>query len=148
MRILKIVGIVVVLGIICAAIALWRFGRPPKRPPNLSANALYIERGVVPFKLSNSGEWLDCWFDEHERVDRCKLTNMNGWTEFEDVFLPYTGQASPSRADLVLDRRRTGQLWSGTYEKGTRYPIVYLANGTILLPRSEYDKAKRSVDWR
>jgi len=70
---------------------------------------------------------------------------MNGWREFEDVFLPYPGQAPISEADLALDSRRTGTLWGGTYEKGTHYPIVYLSNGDILLPRSEYEKAKRAV---
>ena len=139
MRILKILGIVAVLLIAGLLVALWWTGRPPKRPPNLSTNALYIERGVVPFKLSNTGEWLDCWFDERENVARCKLTNMNGWSEFEDAFIPYKGQAPISQGDLMLDRRRTGGLWAGTYEKGTHYPIVYLMNGEILMPRSEYE---------
>jgi hypothetical protein len=146
MRILKISGIALLLMIACGLLALWWGSRPPHRPPNLSASALYIERGVVPFKLLNSGEWLDCWFDEHEHVVRCKLTNMNGWSEFEDVFLPYPRQSPVLPADLILNRRRTGTLWSGTYEKSIQYPIVYLANGEILLPRSDFEKAKRAVD--
>jgi hypothetical protein len=101
----------------------------------------------VPFKLSNGGEWLDCWFDEHEHVARCKLTNMDGWSEFEDVFLPYPGQVPPSIADVVLDRRKTGRLWCGTYEKGTKYPIPYLVNGDVLLPKREYEKARGCVNW-
>ncbi len=72
---------------------------------------------------------------------------MDGWSEFEDVFLPYPGQAPLSIADLVLDRRKTGGLWCGTYEKGTHYPIPYLANGEILLPKSEYEKARGCVNW-
>lgn len=148
MRALRVVGIAAVLMIAALLVALWRAGRPPQRPPNLSTNALYIERGVVPFKLSNGGEWLDCWFDEREHVARCKLTNMNGWSEFEDVFLPYSGQAPVLPADLGLDRRRIGNSWGGTYEKGTHYPIIYLTNGDILLPRSEYEKAKRTVSLR
>src|SRR5208283_5034715 len=145
MRIFKIIGIAIVLLIGVLVAVLWWTCRPPQRPPNLPANALYIERGVVPFKLSNSGEWLDCWFDKHELLARCKLTDMNGRAEFEDVFLPYSGQAPISETDLTLDRKRTGTLWGGTYEKGTLYPIVYLSNGDILLPRSEYETAKRAV---
>jgi hypothetical protein len=145
MRIFKIIGIAIVLLISVLVAVLWWTGRTPQRPPNLSVNALYIERGVVPFKLSNTGEWLDCWFDKDEHLARCKLTNMNGWAEFEDVFLPYSGQAAISETDLMLDRKRTGRLWGGTYEKGTHYPIVYLSNGDVLLPRSEYETAKRAV---
>lgn len=137
MRAVKIIGIVAALMIAGAVLALWWTGRPPRRPPNLSANALYIERGAVPFKLSNTGEWLDCWFDERERAAHCKLTNMNGWSEFEDIFLPYSGQTAVLPADLVLDRRRTGNLWGGTYEKGTLYPIVYSTK------RQHFASAKR-----
>jgi hypothetical protein len=132
--------------IVLAVVVLWWTGRPPRRPAGLSANALYIERGVVPFKLSSTGEWLDCWFDERERIDRCKLTDVKGELEFEDVFLPYEGQ-SPPQSDLVFDARRTGRVWTGTYEKSTLIPVVYLMNGEILLPRSEYEKAKQTVDW-
>jgi len=70
---------------------------------------------------------------------------VNGWTEFEDIFLPYPGQSAVTENTLILDRKRTGTLWSGTSEKGTLYPIVYLTNGEILLPRGEYEKAKRAV---
>ena len=145
---LKIIGIAVALITAGAVLALWWIDRPPHRPPDLSANALFIERPNVPFKFRHTGEWLDCRFDERERAARCRLTNMNGWSEFEDVFLPYSGQAPVLPADLVLDRRRTGDLWGGTYEKGTRYPIIYLTNGDVLLPRTEYEKAKRTVDLR
>jgi len=147
MRIFKAIAGASVLVVGCAGLALWWAGRPPKRPPNLSAGALFIEKFNVPFKVRETGEWLDSWFDERDRAARCKLTNMNGWLEFEDVFLPYPGQAPLSQADVVVDRRRTGGLWSGTYEKGTNYPIPYLTNGEILLPKSEYEKAQRCVNW-
>ena len=143
MRTVKIIAASFTVMVGCALLFVWWTDRLPKRPPNLSTNALYIERGEVPFKLSNTGDWLDCWFDERARVDRCKLTNMNGWIEFEDVFLPLEGQGPVLQSDLALDRRRTGTLWGGTKEKDTLYPIVYLKNGEILIPRSEYEKAKR-----
>ena len=145
MRILKIIGVAALLVLACGIATLWWLDRPPQRPPNLSADALFIERPNVPFKVGHTGEWLDCWFDEREGAARCKLTNMNGWLEFEDVFIPYSGQARVSKADLVLDRRGTGTVWGGAYGKGSHYPIVYLTNGDILLPRSEYERAKKAV---
>jgi hypothetical protein len=116
-----------------------------RRPKYLSPNALYIERAVVPFKLSSTpGDWLDCWFDENEQLDHCKMTDDKGNPEFEDVFLPYEGQSPVSQDKLVFDTGRGG-IWIGSYEKG--FPIVYLTNGEILLPRSEFEKAKQTVDW-
>ncbi len=133
--------------ILLAVVVVWWTGRPPRRPSGLSAQALYIERGTVPFKISSTGEWLDCWFDESEHFDRCKLTDVKGKVEFEDVFLPYEGQSPIPKSDLILDARRTGNVWTGTHEKGVLYPVVYLANGAILIPRSDYEKAKQTVDW-
>jgi hypothetical protein len=147
MHAIKLIGALLGAMIVVVIAVLWWAGRAPRRPTDLSPNALYIERGVVPFKLPSTGEWLDCWFDDHERVDRCKLTDKKGTLEFEDVFLPYDNQPPPPQTKLVLDRRRTGQVWTGSYEKGTLIPVVYLTDGEILLPRSEYEKSKPAVDW-
>lgn len=147
MHAIKLIGAILGTMMVLVVVVLWWAGRPPRRPGSLSSNALYIERGVVPFKLSSTpGDWLDCWFDEHERVDRCKMTDENGKLEFEDVFLPYEGQSPLLQDKLVFDTRRTGQVWTGSYEKGTRIPVVYLTDGEILLPRSEYEKAKHTVE--
>jgi hypothetical protein len=144
---MKLIGGIVGAMIILAGFALWWTGRPPQRPNGVSANALYMERGVVPFKLSSTpGDWLDCWLDEQEHVDRCKLTDEKGKLEFQDVFVPYKGQMA-LQSNLIFDSRRTGRLWTGSYEKGFRNPVVYLSNGEILLPRSDYEKAKQTVDW-
>lgn len=148
MRAIKLIGAILGTMMVLAVVVLWWAGRPPRRPASLSSNALYIEKGVVPFKLSSTpGDWLDCWFDEHEQVDRCKMTDESGKLEFEDVFLPYEGQSPLLQDKLVFDTRRTGHVWTGSYEKGTRIPVVYLSDGEILLPRSEYEKAKQTVDW-
>jgi hypothetical protein len=147
MRLTKLIGALLGMMIVLAVAVLWWVGRPPQRPANLSPKALYLERGVVPFKLSSTpGDWLDCWFDEDEQLDWCKMTDEKGRLEFEDVFLPYEGQLGIPQDKLTFDTRRTGHVWTGSYEKGTRIPVVYLADGEILLPRSEYEKAKQTVD--
>jgi hypothetical protein len=148
MRVVRPIGALLGTAIFIAMVVVWWTARPPRRPAGLSTNALYMERGIVPFKLSSTpGDWLDCWFDKHERLDRCRLTDERGNLEFEDVFLPYEGQSPLPQEDLVLDRRATGHVWTGSYEKGLRYPLIHLANGQILLPRSDYEKAKQTVDW-
>ena len=145
----KVIATALALLVILAAFVIWWTSRRPRRPKYLSPHALYIERAVVPFKLSSTpGDWLDCWFDEHEQLDHCKMTDDKGNPEFEDAFLPYEGQSPVSQDKLVFDTRRTGGIWIwvGSYEKGTNFPIVYLTNGEILFPRSEYEKAKQTVD--
>ena len=142
-----------IIGLLFAAILLiligvfWWTSRPPRRPAGLSANALYIERGVVPFKLSSTpGDWIDCWFDQHQQIDRCKITDETGKLEFEDVFVPYEGQ-SPVPQDRLRFAQGTGSIWTGTYENHLRYPLIYLTDGEILLPRSDFQKAKETTDW-
>ena len=121
---------------------LWWTGRPPQRPVNLSSRALHFEPNNVPFTLHKTGYWLDCWYDEQARVDRCKLTDVYGKGLFEDVFLTCEGEAPLFQKDLVFDARRTGYTWTWSYEKGISVPVIYLANGQILLPRSAYAEAK------
>ena len=139
-----VVGIAVLGGLF-----LWWEGRRPERPAGLPLNAIYIESGVVPFKLrSTPGRWVGCWYDPSDQFDHCKVTNENGWQEFEDVFLPYEGQRPIPQSALVFDTRRTGHLWTGSYEKGLNVPVVYLTNGQILLPKTIFEKAKRTVEGR
>jgi hypothetical protein len=109
---------------------------------------MYIERAIVPFKTSRTpGDWLDCWFDTSEGADKCRLMNDKGALEFEGIFVPYEGSSPVPQSELILDRRRTGTVWTGSYDKGIHVPLVYLTNGQILLPKAAYAETKRTVDW-
>ena len=139
-----IIGIAVLGGLF-----FWWEGRRPERPLDLPTNAIYIESGIVPFKLkSTPGRWIGCWYDSSDKLDHCKVTNENGRLEFEDVFLPYEGEVAVSQSDLAFDVRRTRTVWTGSYENGILVPIIYLTNGQILLPRTIFEKAKRDVQGR
>ncbi|HKR84975.1 MAG TPA: hypothetical protein VJS37_12530, partial [Terriglobales bacterium] len=128
---------------------LWWEGRLPERPSNLPKNAIYLETGVVPFKLkSTPGRWVGCWYDSSDQFDHCKVTNQNGWLEFEDVFLPNEGRAAVPESDLIFDTNRTGRLWTGSYEEKITAPVIYLTSGQILLPRKVFDKAKHDLQGR
>lgn len=146
MRTLRLIGGLAAGLVIIGGLLLWWVGRLPKRPPILPANAIYIEIGVVPFKLrSTPGKWLGCWYSPTDQADHCKITDENGKLEFEDVFLPYAGQEPVPTSALALDSHRTGRLWTGSYEKGIRVPVIYLTNGQILLPKTVFEEAKRKV---
>ena len=126
---------------------MWWGSHIPKRPSNISASGIFIERGSVPFKISMHGDWLDCWEDVGTNTDHCRLTDEGGVLKFEDVFLPYDARAVIPQAQLQIDRNRTGHLWMGVAAQNVSLPIVFLQNGAILLPQSEFQKAKKVVDF-
>jgi hypothetical protein len=130
--------------IILAAGGLFWLGHKPRRPRTVSSDALYVLPNNVPFTLRETGYWLNCWFDEHANVDRCKLTDENGNGAFEDVFLPCVAQPPFPQSDLVFGRW-TGNTWTQSPDKRINAPIVYLENGYALLPQSLYAEAKREV---
>jgi hypothetical protein len=136
-----VVGTVLIL----AAFVLWWAGHKPRRPHTVSSNALYVLPNNVPFRLHKTGYWLECWFDEHGNVDRCKLTDENGNSAFEDVFLPCVGRTPFPQSELVFNRLKTGEIWTRSPDKRINAPVVHLENGQILLPRSLYAEAKQEV---
>jgi hypothetical protein len=137
----------VVLGtvIILAVGVLWWLGHKPRRPRTVSSNALYVLPNNVPFTLHKTGYWLDCWFDQHAKVDRCKLTDENGNGTFEDVFLPCVGQTPLKQWELVFDSRWTAYTRTRSPDKGINVPVVYLKDRQVLLPQSFYAEAKRGA---
>jgi len=141
----KVSRVVFGTAIILAAGGLWWLGHKPRRPRTVSSNALYVLPNNVPPTLHQTGYWLDCRFDQHAKVDRCTLTDENGNTAFEDVFLPCIEQAPFSQKELVFDARRTGNKWTQSQDKRVNVPIVYLEDHRILLPQSLYAEAKSEV---
>jgi hypothetical protein len=133
-----IVGMVIVLA---TFFLLW-VGHKPRRPHTVSSNALYVLPNNVPFRLHKTGYWLECWFDQHESVDRCKLTDENGTVSFEDVFLQCEGCTPLTQSELVFNRE-TGGTWIRSCDKRVNVPVVYVKYGETLLPRSLYAEARQ-----
>ena len=135
-----IAGTVVVLA---ACLLLW-LGHKPLRPHTVSSNAVYVLPNNLPFRLHKTGYWLECWYDQHENVDRCKLTDENGKAAFEDVFLPCVGQTPIPQTELVF-KRFTGDTWAQSPDKTANVPVVYLDDGQILLSRTLFREAKQQA---
>jgi hypothetical protein len=134
----------VILGtlIILAAFVLW--WAEPRRPHTVSSNALYVLPNNVPIRLHQSGYWLECWFDQHNNVDRCKLTDEHGTVSFEDVFLQCEGCKPLPQSELVF-KRETGRTWIQSCDKRVNVPVIYLPYGQTLLPRSIYTETKQEA---
>ena len=123
--------------IILAPLAFWWAGHKPLRPHNVSPNALYVVPNNLPLRYRQAGYWLECWFDQHENVDRCRLTDENGTLSFEDVFLTRPGHTPLPQSELVF-RQETGATWVQSCDKRVNVPVVYVKYGQVLVPRSLY----------
>jgi hypothetical protein len=128
-------------------ILAWWGSRPPKRPANISSKGVFLEVGVVPFKFSTHGDWLECWKDTGVNMDRCKYTDEKGAVRFEDFVLPYEGVSPVPEGELVVDAQRTKSFHYSVTDKNIRFPLIYLKNGQILLPQSDYEWGKKIVDY-
>ena len=127
--------------IILAAYALWPGGHIPRRPHTVSSNALYILPNNAQPGSFGTGYWLECWFDQHENVDRCKLSDKNGNGVFEDVFVTCGSQATIPQSELVI-QPETGQRWIHSHDvRVVNVPVPYVRYGQILFPRSLYAEA-------
>jgi hypothetical protein len=82
---------------------------------------------------------LACW--ESKGEDRCRLSALDGTTEYESVFVPY-GRKAPLPADqLDIDTNKTTEqdaeaIWLNDWW----VPLIYLKNGDVLIPEGQYDK--------
>jgi hypothetical protein len=128
--------------IILAAYALWPTGHSPRRPHTVSSNAVYVLSNKAPSGLFQTGYWLECWFDQHQNNDVCKLTDRNGNGLFEDVFVTCGIQATIPQSELII-QPETGRRWIQSHDARVSVPIPYVRYGQILFPKSLYAEAKQ-----
>lgn len=136
---------IVATPIILIVIVTWWAGRVPQRPHSLSSNAVYLLPNNVRHGFFQTGYWFDCWFDQHENDDRCKLTDKNGKVVFEDVFVTCGSQATIPQSELVIEPE-TGRSWIQSRDERFNVPLLYARYGQILAPRSLYAETKQDGD--
>ena len=124
--------LVVALSLAVVVVALWVFFKVlPHRPPN-------VPKDATPVSMLWGYDWDYCWFDEKDNASHCRIFNKRGDKLYDDVFLPYEGKGPTSADDLKIRRNQDdgGEQW------------IYLQNGAILIPRSDYDGIKKLLDWQ
>jgi hypothetical protein len=141
-----VLGLIVTLFIVFLFLMEWGT-RIPKRPANISSKGVFLEVGVVPFKLSTHGDWLECWKDDVANLDRCRYTDEKGAVYYEDFVLPYEGVSPVPAVELIIDPARTRSLHYGVTDKNYRFPLIFLQNGQILLPKSDFEWGRKIVDF-
>ena len=112
------------------------------RPSAGLADAVFIPaKGQSPSLADHTGgEWLHCWLDETNSVNRCRLSKVDGSVEYEGSYFSYHGSGAvpshdfPKRAELEGARVD----WQQT---GTRnLPTIHLRDGSALVPAAAYQE--------
>lgn len=97
------------------------------RPPdNVPASATFVQS-------VKGGYWHTCAIKEDGDC-HCTIYHLDGRVAISGVFVPYEG-SSPTKDSLVVSGLGTSDT-------------VRLANGQLLIPKSDYEAAKRFWDWR
>jgi hypothetical protein len=129
--------------VLVAFVFLWA-GLKPRRPHNVSGNAVYVLPNNVSLGFFQTGYWLECWFDQQDNVDRCKLTDANGVVSFEDVFIQCETCKPLPQSELVL-KWETGRTWIQSCDKRFNIPVIYVKFHQPLVPRSLYKESTQEV---
>jgi len=139
-------GIIIALVIYDLVLGLWG-SAPPKRPRNVTPDAVFISAPSVGWiwPLPKHGDWLNCWFDGSDNMNRCRMSDVDGNSEYEGSFLRYTGSGPLSGQDLQIDTKATGTRLQWLYSGQQLFPIIHLRNGIILLPAEAFEEGKHHL---
>jgi hypothetical protein len=133
------VAAVMVLLVAEIGFAYWWTGRVPTRPPSVDESAVFLWAPYVGLPGPRRGWWLSC--SEDNGRNRCKLSDVKGSTEYEGEFVPYSGKTTVPADELKIDveKTRENKIWI----ENAWVPLVFLANGKILIPASKYEQGKQ-----
>jgi hypothetical protein len=103
----------------------------PQRPSNVPKETVLVGAGKV------GGWWQRCTVEPHSGATFCSIWNAGGLVLNEGIFVPYDQGPAVTADELQIPRvaRLPGS------------DRVCLQNGRILVPRSQFDRMKRFLDW-
>jgi hypothetical protein len=144
---LLVLGLALVVIVTSIVGAYWRANTPPKRPANVSSNAVFLWAGHLGLPAPRHGTWIECWADADDGVNKCRLTEMDGTPAYEGVFLVNTGRPPLPQSDLQILSEQTSQsvdLWVRVEKK--LIPLVFLRDGAILIPKDAYQEGMAKLE--
>jgi hypothetical protein len=146
-KVLMIVVAVVGAAVLALAGAYWWANVPPKRPKDVSSDAVFLWAGHLGLPAPKHGTWIECWTDVANGVNKCKLTEMNGTPEYEGIFLADTVTNPVPQSDLKIEAEATGDVTHWVSLGGLRgAPLVFLKDGTVLIPKDAYRVGMAKLD--
>jgi hypothetical protein len=141
-----------VAGLVAATTALaiavvglyWWSRTPPRRPQSLPPSAVFLWAPKLGVPAKPRGLWLTCRFNPTHNADSCSLTNLQGQTTYEGIFVPDENKSPIPEAALIIDEKHTNQSWpeSAVWIGDELVPLIHLQNGAILIPEEGYEAGK------
>jgi hypothetical protein len=114
--------------------AFWWSTTIPRRPTNVAPNAVFLWAPHVGLPAPRRGWWLSCRYEAGH--DYCRLSDLHGDTEYDGEFITYRTKTAVPEIQLIIDPEKSTdhKVWVGD----TLVPLVYLKNGSILMPEKNY----------
>lgn len=124
--------------------AYWWSSTVPSKPKEVAADAVFLWAPHVGSPGPRRGWWLSCW--ERAGHNGCKLSDVDGNTEYEGEFVPYRDKGTLPADQLKIDPEKTmdDKVWIGS----ALVPLVVLQNGKVLIPASKYEEGVRLIEQR
>ena len=132
---------------VVVAIGIWGAYRwsntVPRRPKGVRNDAVFLWAPYVGLPAPRRGWWIACW-EASPGHPFCRLSDIDGATEYEGEFSPYRSMTGVPLNRLKIDptKTRDHRIWVGD----ALVPLVFLENGEILIPTANYEKGKRLLD--
>jgi hypothetical protein len=128
--------------IVGLVVAYWWAGQVPGRPKGVAPNAVFLWAPHVGFPGPRRGWWLSC--SEDVGHNRCRLSDVDGNTEYDGEFVPYGDKGSVPADQLKIDPEKTrdNKVWIGS----ALVPLVFLQNGRVLIPANKYQEGARLLE--
>jgi hypothetical protein len=127
--------------------AYWWSNTPPRRPSDVSANAVFLWAGHLGLPAPKHGTWIACWTDTANGVNKCRLTEMDGTPRYEGIFLADTGRNPVPESDLNIEAEPTSDVTHWVRLGGLRgAPLVFLKDGTVLIPKDAYQDGTAKLE--
>jgi hypothetical protein len=114
---------------------------PPNRPGEVTPNAVFLWAPHVGLPAPRRGWWLSCRYETNR--DYCRLSDIHGTTQYDGEFITYGTKTALPASELKIDPEKSTEhkVWVGN----TLVPLVYLRDGSVLIPRQSYDAGLRAL---
>jgi hypothetical protein len=140
-KVLMVIVAVVGAAVLALAGAYWCGNIPPKRPKDVSADAVFLWAGHLGLPAPKHGTWIECWTDTVNGVNKCRLTEMDGTPGYQGIFLTDIGRNPVPESDLKIESEPTSDVTHWVRLGGLRgAPLVFLKDGTVLIPKDAYQE--------
>lgn len=122
--------------------AYWWSVTIPRRPTQVASNAVFLWAPHVGLPAPRRGWWLSCRYEAG--IDYCRLSDLHGDTEYDGEFITYRTRIAVPETQMTIDPEKSTdhKVWVGN----TLVPLVYLKNGTILIPKENYKAGVRTLE--